>query len=149
MVRVMTHLNRGAAAAAREVGVHAATDVTGFSLLGHTLEMTRGAGLGATLWVDRVPVLEGARDMVAKGICPGATKRNLAHVRDEITAGDNITEVDLNLLADPQTSGGLLFAVAADRTDALCNALDAHGALTSAVVGELTPGAGLRLTRDA
>lgn len=147
IVEVMTHLNRAAAEAAREVGVHAATDVTGFSLLGHTLEMTRGAELGATVWVDQVPILEGARELVEQGVSPGATSRNLAHFGESLKYSEAITDADLRLLADPQTSGGLLFAVAPDRAQALCDALTAHGALASAVVGEMTEGSGLRLCR--
>ena len=147
IVEVMTHLNRAAAVAGREVGVHAATDVTGFSLLGHTLEMTRGADLGATIWVDDVPVLAGARSLVEQGVSPGATGRNLSHFGESLTCDDDVTEVDLRLLADPQTSGGLLFSVPADRVDALCAALTAHGVLASAVIGEFTEGSGLRLQR--
>lgn len=147
IVKVMTHLNRSAAEAARAVGVHAATDVTGFSLLGHTLEMTHGAELGATLWMDHVPVLQGARELVAQGVTPGATGRNLSHFGDRLVCDDDVTETDLRLLADPQTSGGLLFAVPPERAQALCEALNANGALASAVIGEFTEGSGLRLRR--
>lgn len=138
LIRVTTFLNRAPAEAAREVGVTAATDVTGFSLLGHTHEMAVGAGLAAELWLDRVPVIPGARDSLAEGSVPGATGRNLAHYGADAVWDEAVTELDRKLLADPQTSGGLLFAVAPERVDALVAALQARGALAAAVVGKLS-----------
>jgi selenide,water dikinase len=137
LIRVTTFLNRVPAEAAREVGVTAATDVTGFSLLGHTHEMAVGAGLAAELWLDRVPVIPGARESLSEGTVPGATGRNLAHYGADAVWDDGVTELDRTLLADPQTSGGLLFAVAPEHVDALVAALHDRGALAAAVVGRL------------
>ena len=145
MVATMVHLNRGAAAAAREVGVHGATDITGFSLLGHGLEMAMGSGCLVELWVSEVPVLDGVRELLSRGIHPGATSRNLAHYRGQIAWEEGQEEASSTLLADPQTSGGLLLAVAPERADALCEALEAHGVLASAVIGQLKKGQGLRV----
>ena len=145
MVSTMVHLNRGAAEAAREVGVNAATDVTGFSLLGHTLEMAEGAGLGADLWLESMPVLSGAKELIAQGIHPGATNRNLAHFNSKIHWAPKLEPNAPQLLADPQTSGGLLLAVSPDRVEALCEALRSRGCLSQAVIGRLVAGQGLRI----
>ncbi len=146
VVRTMTFLNRAPARAGRRIGVQACTDVTGFSLLGHLLGMARGAGIGAELWFDRVPVLPGARETIAKGIGPGGTRRNLEHYGPEITWDGPFDDNDKKLLGDPQTSGGLLFAVAPDRERALTAALEEEGALAHAVVGRFVRTPGLRVT---
>jgi selenide,water dikinase len=145
-ISVMATLNRSASMAAAEVGISAATDVTGFSLLGHAMEMADGAQLGLTLDMAAVPVLEGALETLAAGIAPGATRRNLDHFGTRVTWAPAITEIDRLLLGDPQTSGGLLLAVAPERVEALVNALEAAGSLASAVVGELTAESGVRVS---
>ena len=137
-VEVMATLNRTAADAARSVGVTAATDVTGFSLLGHAIEMAEGAGLGLELDVSALPVLDGAWDTLGKGIAPGATRRNLEHFGQRVAWANGISEQDQKLVGDPQTSGGLLLAVDPSRVDALVDALAGAGAPAAAVVGQLT-----------
>ena len=149
MIATMAHLNRDASVAARRVGVHAATDVTGFALLGHTFEMAEGSGCAAELWVSELPVLEGVHELLAQGVHPGATTRNLAHYGPHIDWAPGLEAQAGLLLADPQTSGGLLLAVAADRVNALREALDAEGALSNAVVGRLVEGQGIRVTDGA
>lgn len=143
VIEVMATLNRAPAQAALEVGVHAATDVTGFGLLGHARGMAKGAGLALELWVDRLPLLPGARETVAAGISPGATRRNLDAYASVTTWEPGLDDVDRKLVADPQTSGGLLLAVPEARVGQLVAALRAHGALASAVVGRLLPGEGV------
>lgn len=135
LVRVTTFLNRIPSEVALEVGVSAATDVTGFALLGHAHGMAVGAGLTAELWADRLPVMFGARESIADGMTPGAVGRNLGFF--EATWAPDIGEADRLLLADPQTSGGLLLAVGQDRLEALLAALRARGALCAAVVGRM------------
>ena len=127
-----------AASAARAVGITAATDVTGFSLLGHAIEMAEGAGLGLEIDVSALPVLSGAWDTLRQGIAPGATRRNLAHFGARVTWADGVSDEEQKLLGDPQTSGGLLFAVEPSKAAALVEALDGAGAPASAVVGKLT-----------
>ena len=83
--------------------------------------MTDGAGLGAGLWMDQMPVLYGARDLISQGIHPGATGRNLQHFGPRIRWAENLNEFAPKLLADPQTSGGMLLAVSPDRVSALCD----------------------------
>ncbi len=109
-VASMIELNVGAAAAMRRVGVNAATDVTGFGLLGHLGEMIRGAGLSARIEATAVPLLPGIRDLVTAGIVPSGTRRNLESARRFSTLVD-LEEPDELILADAQTSGGLLIAV--------------------------------------
>ena len=110
-VASMLRLNRAAAEAMEAVGVHAATDVSGFGLLGHLLEMLRGSGAGALLHRDAVAVLPGALDLAARGIVPGGTWRNLEGVADEVDWSAPVDAAWRFLLADAQTSGGLLMAV--------------------------------------
>lgn len=135
LVRTTTTLNRAAAEAGHAVGVRTATDVTGFGLLGHASEIALGSGLTATLVISALPVLPHARALLEAGVVPGATRRTLAHYAADFA--DDVTEIDRLLIADPQTSGGLLFAVADPAP--LVAALEARGALAAAVVGRLGP----------
>lgn len=107
-VSVMTELNRDAADAALASGVRAGTDVTGFGLLGHLFKMGRASGVGAVIDRSAVPVVDGALDALRDGYVSGGTRRNLDWVRPALEAGRGIGEDDLLLLADAQTSGGLL-----------------------------------------
>jgi selenide,water dikinase len=107
-VATMTRLNRDAAAAAVATRVRAATDVTGFGLLGHLYKMCRASKVGAVIDRAAVPVIEAAREALRDGFVSGGTKRNLDWVRPQLRAASGVTEEDLLLLADAQTSGGLL-----------------------------------------
>jgi selenide,water dikinase len=140
-IDVMTTLNAGARDAAVELGdaVHAATDVTGFGLLGHLRELAAGSGLHAVLDASAVPVIDGVRDLLEAGMVAGGTQRNHAFVSENVDWG-SLPELEQLLLADAQTSGGLLLAVAPDATDALVDALGHHDTLAAAVVGHLTDG---------
>ncbi len=107
-VAVMTTLNRDASRAALEAGITAVTDVTGFGLLGHLLKMARASGVSAVVDASAVPYVEGARESVAQGYVPGGSRRNLDWVRPHLHSSLPVDE--LLLLADAQTSGGLLLA---------------------------------------
>ena len=137
-LRVMTTLNRAASEAMLAVEAHGATDVTGFGLLGHLAEIVRGSGVGARIWSRRVPLIEGTRDLAERGLIPGGSRRNLDAVAPIVHWTPTLTELDQLLLADAQTSGGLLIAVARERTVELVNRLRDDGALAAAVVGEIT-----------
>ncbi|TNM61147.1 selenide, water dikinase SelD [Streptomyces sp. NP160] len=126
-VAAMTTLNRDASRAALAAGARAATDVTGFGLLGHLYKLARASGVTAVVDAAAVPYLDGVRSSVAQGYVPGGSRRNLAWVQPHLSSGGTADE-ELLLLADAQTSGGLL--VAADLTAALPG---------SALVGELVP----------
>ena len=107
-IATMTQLNRAAAEQAVAAGVRSATDVTGFGLLGHLYKMTRASGVGAVIDRSAVPVLEAAREALRDGFVSGGTRRNLDWVRPHLRTGVDVSEDDLLLLADAQTSGGLL-----------------------------------------
>ncbi|HEY3894007.1 MAG TPA: selenide, water dikinase SelD [Pseudonocardiaceae bacterium] len=109
-VESMTTLNAGAAAAAVAAGLRCATDVTGFGLLGHLMKLARASGVSAVLDAAAMPYLDGAREALAAGYVSGGTRRNLDWVRPHLAASASIGEDELLLLADAQTSGGLLVA---------------------------------------
>lgn len=141
VIESMSALNRLASEAMVEVGVHAATDVTGFGLLGHLHEMAEGSKVSAWVCADDVPVFDRALGYAAEGVIPGRTHDLVAWV-GEFTEwhAEEDAEAWLRILADPQTSGGLLMAVAADRADALANALAQRGVM-AALVGGVSEGA--------
>jgi len=138
-VDIMTTLNAGARDAGRALGdaVHGATDVTGFGLLGHLGELARGSGVGARVERAAVPVIDGVPALVRDGFVAGGTQRNHAFVSEFVDWGDATDDEQL-LLADAQTSGGLLFAVDPDAADALVAGLEAQGTLAAARIGQLT-----------
>src|SRR5690625_4576966 len=107
-VATMTTLNREAARAALDAGVRAATDITGFGLLGHLHKMCRASGVGAVIDSDRVPLVAGAAEALRDGYVSGGTRRNLDWVRPHVRPGAGIGDEQLLMLADAQTSGGLL-----------------------------------------
>jgi len=152
VIALMAALNRDAAEAMVEVGVSACTDVTGFGLLGHLREMTAGAGLDAVIYADSVPVLEAARTFAGANVVPGGTRDNLAFVEPHVDWGEDISEVQRLILADAQTSGGLLIAVPPERLEALLEALAERGVVEAAHIGEfIVPGSGriaVRRRRD-
>ena len=115
-LRWMAMLNRDAAAAMVEIGVDAATDVTGYGLIGHLLEMCTGSGVGAELKMSAVPLLDGAREFLDRGFCPAGTKRNATSFRARVES--QVTDKDFTLLCDAQTSGGLLIAVPPEKAAA-------------------------------
>jgi selenide,water dikinase len=109
-VAAMTTLNAAAATAALAAGVRCATDITGFGLLGHLMKLARASRVSATLHAAAIPYLDGARQALAGGYISGGTRRNLDWVRPHVVASASIGEDELLLLADAQTSGGLLVA---------------------------------------
>lgn len=144
-VRSMSMLNRDACRAMNEIGVHAATDVTGFGLLGHLAEMLRGASIGARLKLGAIPFFEGARDAAEKGAIPGGSRRNFEAAGATTRFATGIPEADRLLLADAQTSGGLLMAVAPEKKDRMVARLKELGTLAAAVVGEVTAVEGIEV----
>jgi len=145
-VSAMTTLNAGAARAMATVGVHAATDVTGFGLLGHLRSLLEASGVAAEVRAAAVPLLPGARDVAERGAIPGGTERNLASLTDAVTFGASVSPIDRVLLADAQTSGGLLIAVAPERSDALVAALGRERTPAAAVIGRVIAGSAGRVS---
>jgi selenium donor protein len=137
--RWMTTLNRGAAEAMLAAGCSAATDITGYGLVGHLLEMCIGSGTGAELSAGAIPVLANARELLAQGYRPEGTMRNARTFRDRVES--RVGEPEYVLMCDAQTSGGLLIAIAPERAPALEAALGESG-LFYAKVGSMTADAG-------
>lgn len=140
VVRLMTTLNKGAKDAALAAGAHAATDVTGFGLLTHLRNLLLGSGVAARIAFSRVPVLEFVPALARAGLVPGGSSKNLASVSSSCRFAASLDEVDRLLLADAQTSGGLLLAVPADKVDTLVRELAQRGTPARAVIGELVAG---------
>jgi selenide,water dikinase len=138
-LRQMERLNREAARLALEHGVRAATDVTGFGLAGHALEVARASGVTLRVRLADLPVHEGFDRLVAKGVTTGSTRANRENCAGEIDLPAGLPAARAELLFDPQTSGGLLLSVPADRSRALLDALLASGH-TAVEVGEVTAG---------
>ena len=144
-VEVMSTLNRAAGEAMVASGaVHAATDVTGFGLLGHVSEMLGAGDVGVRLSAEAVPVLEGTWDFVRQDVVPGGTRRNLASVESlsRVDWSERLDEYQRLVLADAQTSGGLLMAVDPSGVEALIADLHARGVRIAARIGEFTDRAG-------
>jgi selenide, water dikinase len=142
-VEVAATLNKGGQAALREVEVSAATDVTGYGLLGHLSEMTEASGVGAVVRRSDVPVWERAVSLAAEGCYPGGLKNNRRYLEEKVTA-DGVGEDGLLPLYDPQTSGGLLVAVPERRAQAFVRALEKFDT-TAAFVGEVTEARTIRV----
>lgn len=138
-VRNMKTLNKHASDAMIEAGVKGATDITGFGLLGHLHEMLHASGVSARLTFSTIPFIPGVRELVKFSV-PGGTRANLRHVGDKVTWAAGITEDEKLMLADAQTSGGLLIAVSPDRLDGLLAGLAARSVETKAVIGQVIEG---------
>jgi len=138
-VDVMATLNRGAADAMIEVGVHAATDVTGYGLLGHLRNLLRSSDFAAEIRSSDVPLMEGAKALVGAGHVPGGTERNLADLERHLTFDASVPGTLRTLLVDAQTSGGLLIAVPPTRLDELLTALEGR-APTAVAIGQVVEG---------
>jgi selenide, water dikinase len=143
-IEMASRLNKGARDALREVGVSAATDVTGYGLLGHLSEMLEASEVGAVVRRSEVPVWERAVPLAAEGCYPGGLKSNREYLEGRVAA-DGVKEVDLLPLYDPQTSGGLLVAVPEERASEFIRSLDQHG-VSGSLIGEVVGEAGIRVT---
>lgn len=134
---VMAQLNKAAAEIMDGYSVHACTDVTGFGLMGHSLEMAKGSGAGIVIEKNRVPVLPRVREMGDAGVIPGGTKNNHDHVKDSVVFPDNMDQVDRWILCDAVTSGGLLISVEGSEADKLLQELREAG-LKAGAIGRVT-----------
>jgi selenide, water dikinase len=144
-VQTAALLNKAGRDAMREVGVSAATDVTGYGFLGHLMEMLDASGVGGVVRRDEIPVWERAVPLANDGVYPGGLKSNKEYLENRVKA-DGVDQDDLLPLYDPQTSGGLLVAVPESEASALAGALRERG-VTGVVVGEVVERSGVRVTR--
>jgi len=140
MIRWTTTLNRVGAKLADIEGVHAVTDVTGFGLAGHLLEMCRGASLTGAVHFDALPVIEEARALVQDGVATGASTRNWASYGASVELAADAPEWKRKLVTDPQTSGGLLIACTPEAVAAVQAAVRAEQGESGTVVGEMSSG---------
>jgi selenide,water dikinase len=138
MIRVMSELNRAAAEALEGLEIHAVTDVTGFGLLGHGLEMAAASRVELTIHAGRVPVLSWAREYAAMGLVPGGSHANRRFCERHLFVDPRVGQVEVDLLSDAQTSGGLFIAVAAPHGKVLLHRLKERGVAEAAIVGEVT-----------
>ncbi|HTT12310.1 MAG TPA: selenide, water dikinase SelD [Burkholderiaceae bacterium] len=139
MIATTTKLNTPGAGLAELPGVHALTDVTGFGLLGHLLELCRGAGLAAEVQMSRVPLLDSAEALAEQGFVTGASGRNWAGYGNDVVL-DGTRDVHRQLLTDPQTSGGLLVACGPESVEAVLGVFRAEGFERAAAIGRLSAG---------
>lgn len=137
MVDTMAALNKYAADAVRSLkGIHACTDVTGFSLLGHSYEMCADTGLSITIDSSRVPFLPGADTYASMGLVPAVAYKNMNHLEDKVALPQDLPSHVHDLLFDPQTSGGLLYSVDGAESERVLDSLRAAG-LSPAVIGHV------------
>ncbi len=137
MIATTTKLNTPGPELAELPGVHAITDVTGFGLAGHALEIARGSGGQVRLDWARVPLLPGVRELAAQGLVTGASGRNWAGYGHDVALPDGFGAAERALLTDPQTSGGLLVSCAPEAVDAVLAVFRRHGFDAAAVVGRV------------
>lgn len=135
--RSMTTLNKTASELMVQFKAHAATDVTGFSLMGHLTEMMLRSGVEAEIVWDDIPLFPGMLQYVADGILPGAIERNKESCGHLVVRENNVSELMADMCYDAQTSGGLLIAIAPDHADSLLKALHANGVSEAAVIGKV------------
>jgi selenide,water dikinase len=144
-VENMKRLNRDAARLFQQVGVHACTDVTGFALLGHAYEMAERSGARLCFHFDKLPFLDGAKQYAADNLFPGGSCRNRDAYERDVTFAPDLSEEMQLLLFTPETSGGLLAAVASEKLEMLTN-LFAEEGHPCWIVGEVVPGEGIKVT---
>ncbi len=138
MVASMIELNKAAAEAAVQFPIHAMTDVTGFGLVGHLLELLKASQVDATLDTAALPLLPGALHWASKNVVPGGLKANLKFYRPQLSVPSRISKEMEMIAVDPQTSGGLLISCPADSAEALLQSLHKAGVDAASIIGEIT-----------
>ncbi len=140
MIANTTRLNKPGIALSAMTGVHALTDITGFGLAGHSLELARGAGCSVEIEWAKVPQIEGVRALAQQGMVTGASGRNWAAYGSDVDLPAGFADADLALLTDPQTSGGLLVSCAPDCVDDVLRCFDEQGFADAAAIGTIEAG---------
>jgi len=138
-IKTMLQLNKNASQTLKSVGVRAGTDITGFGFIGHCSQMCCASGVEAEVWAKNIPVMPGALEYAALGMTTGAADRNLEHFGKSVEFEKGVPQSYRDLLFDPQTSGGLLFAVPADRVSKALNEL-ANAGISCACIGKCKKG---------
>jgi selenide,water dikinase len=140
MIDITTQLNRTGTALSNIEGVHAMTDVTGFGLLGHLLEVCRGSQLQAQVEFNRIPLIDTALKLAQDGYATGAAARNWSSYAESVALGGDITEWQRKLLCDPQTSGGLLVSCAPESVSMVLAAFNSDGFRQASIIGSMQTG---------
>jgi selenide,water dikinase len=138
-IAILTTLNRKAAEVAADFEVHAATDITGFGLAGHSYEMVKGSQVTMEFYLDRIPIMQEALDMYKKGVTTGVNNYNRELVAGAIRFENDLPPWHKEIVYDPQTSGGLLVAVPESQGEALVKTLQAEGVRWASMVGKVKP----------
>ena len=137
MVESMTALNRKPSELMQEVGVNACTDITGFGLMGHALEMARASNKAIIIYSGKIPTLEETENYAAMGLVPGGTGANRDFVSCSVDMEEDLSPVFLDILYDPQTSGGLLISLPRKKAENLVDKLHREGCTAATIVGEV------------
>ena len=137
VIRSMTTLNKKAAELMLKADVHACTDITGFGLIGHLCGMVEHSNKGIELQLSQIPVFTKARELAESGITPGGTRRNMEFYRKILANIADIDEITLDILFDPQTSGGLLMSIPPDKAEGLLKKLRSSGIKEAAIIGQI------------
>lgn len=138
VTEVMVTLNKDASEMMQAVGVNSCTDITGFGFLGHACEMMQESGVGMVLYASYIPVLSEVEEYARKGLVPAGTHRNRNFRSPQIEWDQAITPETIDILFDPQTSGGLLISVAQEKADKLLNQLRRKGMNEASIIGDVT-----------
>jgi len=136
--RSMSTLNRKASEIMLEIGVNACTDITGFGLLGHAAEMIEETDMGMVIYAGSVPVFPGTRELAATGMIPGGLYRNRDFRKSMVEFNPDVSEFQMDILFDPQTSGGLLISVPGEKASDLLKRLIQSGITEAAIIGEMS-----------
>lgn len=136
VIETMIHLNKYAAMSFENIEVNSVTDITGFGLLGHALEMAKASNVSIEIDCKEVPILEGAIDMARMGIIPAGMYRNKEYIGKDVSINNVETEIE-DILYDPQTSGGLLISVREELADILIKDMKKNGSIEAKVIGEV------------
>ncbi len=137
VIGIMAALNRTAARVIREYPVHACTDITGFGLIGHLAEMMQGSGMGVKIVLEKLPIIDVALGFAAMGMVPGGTHKNRSFREGMVDMDEDADPAMRDILYDPQTSGGLCFAVAPTAAHGLVEHLHSEGVEHAAIIGEV------------
>lgn len=137
VIEAMTHLNKYAAMSFKKYDVNSVTDVTGFGLIGHGIEMAKGSDVSILINASKVPVMDGAIDFAKMGIIPEGAYKNMGYAGEDVEISDKVDQAISDILYDPQTSGGLLVSVPKDYAEDLANDMLKNGAMVAEIIGEV------------
>lgn len=136
-VATMAYLNKDAAEVAAKFDIEGCTDITGFGLLGHALEMAEGSNVTLEFWADELPIIAQAIDFAKEGIIPGGAYKNAKHIGDKVKFRRDVTQEIRDIMFDPQTSGGLLISVPQDKVDQFTDSLACVHKTPFAIIGKV------------